>query len=151
SYHTSVVGGNDDGDPEVVLAEIRKVVSRRKIDIVFPSDDVSTRLLAAIRDRLPVRSSPLPDLATFDLLNDKGNFTRYALDHGVRVPQCWLYDRVDELRRDLLAGDLVLPVTVKPTNQSGSRGVIHIREQRELAQLDDVDYRPILVQRHIVG
>jgi biotin carboxylase len=151
SYRRSAVGGNGERDHEILLSEIEEVVRRRGIDLVFPSDDVSTRLLAAVRDRLPVRSSPLPDLATFDLLNDKGNFTRFALDHGVRVPQGWCYASVDELRRDLMAGSLALPVTVKPTNQSGSRGVIHIREAGELGQLDEVDYRPVLVQRHIVG
>ena len=151
SYRTSAAGGNGEQDHEIVLAEIEEIVRRGRIDMVFPSDDVSTRLLAAVRDRLPVHSTPLPDLATFDLLNDKWNFTRFALAHGVRVPQGWSYDEPDELKRDLMSGVLELPVTVKPTNQSGSRGVIHIRDRGEMAQLDEVDYRPILVQRHIVG
>ncbi len=151
AYRNSRLRWDAEPDHEVLLDEICQTVRQRAIDIVFPSEDVSTRLLAAIRDRLPVRSTPLPDLATFDLLNDKGNFTRYALDRGVRVPQCRLYDRAEEVRRDLLAGALAFPVTVKPTNRSGSAGVIHIRDQHELAQLGDVDYRPILVQRHIVG
>ncbi|MGE5271160.1 MAG: ATP-grasp domain-containing protein [Thiohalocapsa sp.] len=151
AYHKSQAHGNGEQDHEVILAEIGEIVGRGGIDIVFPSDDVSTRLLAAIRDRLPVRSSPLPDLATFDLLNDKGNFTRYALDHGVRVPECWLYQHRDEVERALRAGELSLPITVKPTNQSASRGVIHIREPHEMAQLQEVDYHPVLVQRHIVG
>lgn len=151
SYRRSQLRWDADPDPDMLLAEICAVARQRSIDVVFPSDDVSTRLLAAIRDRLPVPSTPLPDLAMFDRLNDKGNFTRYALDHGVRVPECWLYDRTEALRRDLADGRLALPVTVKPTNRSGSAGVIHIRDQREMAQLAAVDYRPILVQRHIVG
>lgn len=151
SYRTSRQRWDAPPDPEAVLDEIAEIAQRRRIDLVFPSDDVSTRLLAAIRDRLPLRSTPLPDLATFDLLNDKGNFTRYAIEHGVRVPECWLYDRVEDLRRDLSTGTLTLPVTVKPTNRSGNAGVIHVRDERELAQLDAVDYHPILVQRHIVG
>jgi glutathione synthase/RimK-type ligase-like ATP-grasp enzyme len=151
SYRTSAAGGNGEQDHEIVLGEVEEIVRRGGIDVVFPSDDVSTRLLAAVRHRLPVRSSPLPDLATFDLLNDKWNFTRFALAHGVRVPQGWSYDEPGELKRDLKSGALELPVTVKPTNQSGSRGVIHIRNRGEIAQLDEIDYRPILVQRHIVG
>jgi biotin carboxylase len=151
SYRKSSAGGNGERDHETILDEIGEIVRQRSIDVVFPSDDVSTRLLAAVRGRLPVRSSPLPDLATFDLLNDKGNFTRFALGHGVRVPQCWLYEEADEVRRDLLAGALDFPITVKPTNQSGSRGVIHMHRQNDIAQLDSVNYRPILVQRHITG
>ncbi len=151
SYQKSRVGGNGDEDHEAILDEIAEIVRRRQIDVVFPSDDVSTRLLAAIRDRLPVRSSPMPDLATFDLVNNKWNFTRFALEHGVRVPECWLYERVDELRRDLDSGALELPVTVKPINQSGGRGVVHIRDKSEMGELDSVDYLPILIQRHIFG
>jgi biotin carboxylase len=151
SYRNSRLRWDGSPDPEGLLDEISEIARQRPIDIVFPSDDVSTRLLAAIGDRLPVRSTPLPDLATFDLLNDKGNFTRYALDHGVRVPECRLYGGIEELRRDLADGSLALPITVKPTNRSGSAGVIHLRDRRELAQLAEIDYRPILVQRHIIG
>src|SRR5436190_17142382 len=59
SYRKSAASGNGERDHEVVLGEIEELVRRGDIDIVFPSDDVSTRLLAAVRDRLPVRSSPL--------------------------------------------------------------------------------------------
>jgi glutathione synthase/RimK-type ligase-like ATP-grasp enzyme len=151
SYRNSAASGNGEQDHEVVLGEIEEIVRQNGIDIVFPSDDVSTRLLASVGDRLPVRSTPLPDLATFDLLNDKWNFTRFALAHGVRVPQGWSYDRREQLRRDLLSGALELPVTVKPTNQSGSRGVMHIRHRGEICQIDEIDYHPILVHRHIIG
>jgi len=142
------------GEPdqaETILAEIGNLVRRHEIDVVFPSDDVSTRLLAGLRDRLPVRCSPMPDLAGFDLLNDKGNFTRFCLDHGVRVPQGWVFDTAAALREGLGRGELRLPLTVKPTNRSGGIGVLHIRDETELQWLDRVDYRPVLAQRHIVG
>jgi hypothetical protein len=151
SYRKSRLEWRGPHDHAAILDEIGDIVRRRGIDIVFPGDDVATRLLAAIRDRLPVRSTPLPDLATFDLLNDKWRFSCFALDHGVRVPRGWHYEQVDEVRRDLLSGARALPVTVKPPNWSGGRGVIHIRDSGEIAQLDTVDYRPILVQQHIIG
>jgi hypothetical protein len=151
SYTRSESSGNDEADRRIVADEINRIARQRRLDIVFPSDDVSTRLLASLRDELPVRSSPLPDLATFDLLNDKGNFTRFALDHRVRVPQGWTYGEVEELRRDIRSGKLCLPLTVKPTNRSGGYGVIHIRAEREMPELDKVEYRPVMAQRHIVG
>src|SRR5947209_7091148 len=64
SYHRSAATGNGATDHELILGEIRQLVRQQKIDVVFPSDDVSTRLLASIRDRLPVRTTPLPDLTT---------------------------------------------------------------------------------------
>src|SRR5579863_5069221 len=151
TYDHSALCWDGPADHERLLAEIREVVRRRKIDVIFPSDDVSTRLLAALRDRLPVRATPLPDVATFDLLNDKWNFTRFAVAHGVRVPQGWLRESAEEVRRDLRAGLLRLPLTAKPVNRSGGHGVIHIRDESELGLLDHIDYRPILLQRHILG
>lgn len=142
---------HDPADEGSVLADIEAAATRHRIDIVFPSDDVSTRLLARLRDRLPVRTSPLPDLAVFDLLNDKWNFTRYCHRHGVRVPPGWCFASVDELRAALASRELDLPITVKPINRSGGVGVVHIRDAREYALLGRIDYRPVLVQRHIIG
>ncbi|HTQ32761.1 MAG TPA: ATP-grasp domain-containing protein, partial [Stellaceae bacterium] len=139
------------GDPKTLLSEIDDIVSRHAIDVIFPSDDVSTRLLAALRDRLPAPYVPLPDLATFDLLNDKWRFTRFCHDNDIPAPRGRLYATLAELRRSLDRGEAVLPITVKPTNRSGGVGVRHIRTPAELALLDTIDYAPMLVQRHIVG
>jgi carbamoylphosphate synthase large subunit len=139
------------GDLEILLAEIGELIAHRRIDIVLPSDDVSTRMLAALAYRLPVRCVPLPDLATFDLLNDKWRFTRHCLANGIRAPEVWLFDNVARLRAALIGDEIALPITVKPTNRSGGVGVRHIVEPRELAVLDAIDYQPILVQRHIRG
>ncbi len=142
------------GEPEnaaQILDEIENLVRRHKIDVIFPSDDVSTRLLIAIRNRLPVRSSLLPDLATFDLLNNKWNFTRYCHAEGVRVPEGWCFETLGSLRAALRSGEIALPLTVKPTNRSGSVGVFHLREESDRALLDRIEYQPILVQRHIIG
>ena len=139
------------GDPQALLAEIAELARRYAIDIVLPSDDVSTRLLAALGDRLPVRAAPLPEVETFDLMNDKWRFTRFCRDNAVRAPEGWLFDSVGALRDALAGGEVALPVTVKPVNRSGGAGVLHIREPGELRLIEAIDYRPILVQRHVLG
>ena len=142
------------GEPEnatQILGQIDRLVREHKINMIFPSDDVSTRLLIAIRDRLPVRTSLLPDLATFDLLNNKWNFTRYCQAKGIRVPEGWCFETPGELRAALRSGEISLPITVKPASRSGSVGVFHILDEGDGALLDRIDYRPIVVQRHIVG
>lgn len=138
-------------DPEALLAEIERLVRDHAIDIVFPGDDIATRLLSVLSERLPVRGVPLPHIATFDLLNDKWRFTRLCLDNGIHAPQAWLFDDIGEFRDALESGAITLPVTVKPTNRSGGAGVLHIREAGELGLIDTVDYRPVLVQQHIIG
>ncbi|HEV8014087.1 MAG TPA: ATP-grasp domain-containing protein [Stellaceae bacterium] len=138
-------------DYEILAEEITGLAISHDFDLVIPSDDVSTRALAAIKDQLPIRTTPLPDVATFDTLNDKWNFARCCEDHGVRVPATRRYENAAALRRDLTAGAIALPLTVKPTNWSGGVGVMHIRTAHELALLDAVDYRPVLAQQHIRG
>jgi len=138
-------------DYDLILDEIKLLVKEQRIDLIMPSDDVSTRLLAALADRLPVRTSPVPSLDCFDTMNDKWNFARFSRDHGVRVPESWLFETAEDLRGALKSGRLALPLTVKPTNLSGGAGVLHIRDASELGQLDAVDYRPVLAQRHIDG
>jgi predicted ATP-grasp superfamily ATP-dependent carboligase len=139
------------GDPEALLAEIGDVVRDHAIDLVIPSDDVATRLLAALRGRVPARCINVPNLDTFDLLNDKGRFTDFCRDNGVSAPQGWLFATVDDLRAALARRDIALPITVKPTNRSGGVGVFHIREPGQLPQVEAIDYAPVLVQRHIRG
>ncbi|MGH7093322.1 MAG: ATP-grasp domain-containing protein [Stellaceae bacterium] len=85
------------------------------------------------------------------MLNDKWNFTRFCRDIGARAPQGWCFETVDGLRTVLRAGEIELPITLKPTTRSGGVGVVHIRDDSEIALLDRIDYRPILVQRHIFG
>ncbi|HVH78770.1 MAG TPA: hypothetical protein VM782_05225, partial [Stellaceae bacterium] len=140
-----------DGDAELLLTEIGALVGLHGIDVVFPSDDVSTRLLASLTGRLPVRCVPVPELGTFDLLNDKWTFTRLCVENGIRAPQASLFDNVSGLRAALSRGQVTLPITVKPTNRSGGVGVLHLKEPADLMLLDTVDYRPVLVQRHIRG
>src|SRR5580704_7281142 len=97
-------------EADLILDEVRDVVERHGIDIILSSDDVSTRLLARLQGDLPAPTSLLPDVATFDLLNDKWNFTRFCLDRGIRVPQGWLFDSVGELRAALECGEVALPI-----------------------------------------
>jgi biotin carboxylase len=139
------------GDAEALLSEIGAQARRYAIDVILPSDDVSTRLLAMLGDRLPVRATPLPRVATFELLYDKWRFTRFCRDNGVRAPDGWLFDSVGALRNALEGGEIALPITVKPVNRSGGVGVLHIREPGELRLIEAIDYRPILAQRHVFG
>lgn len=149
-YHRSNFS-YDTPDYEHAAEEIRQLVKRERFDVVLPSDDVSTRLLAAVKYDIGVRTSAVPSLACFDALNDKWNFTRLCAARQIRVPASTLYDNVDELRSDIYAGRLALPVTVKPTNRSGAIGVHHILGDQDVKVLEQIDYSPILAQRFIKG
>lgn len=150
SYRESRFDRTHEAD-DLLLAEICGVVRKHDIDMILPSDDVSTRLIAALRPRLPVPTSLVPEVATFDLLNDKWRFTRFCAEHDVRAPQGWLCQSASDLRMALDDGRLQLPLTVKPLNYSAGVGVLHLTTPADLATVEAIDYRPILVQRHIFG
>jgi hypothetical protein len=149
-YHPAAFD-HTSSDYVVAAEEIRSLVAREGFDVVFPSDDVSTRLLAAVKNVIGVRTSAIPSLSGFDLLNDKWNFYQLCVDHYVRVPSSRLYEDVDELYYELSAGLFPLPVTIKPTNRSGAVGVHHILSQRDMAILQGIDFGPVLAQRFIKG
>ena len=131
--------------------EIRRTAIRLGADILFPSDDVSTRLLATIGPQIGIRTSALPDPGCFDLLNDKWSFYRLCVAHGARTPETRRYHDTGELRRAIESGRLAPPFMLKPPNRSGSVGVQYFQDRPGAAALDAIDYRPILAQRFIQG
>src|SRR5581483_6201640 len=146
---SGVVRPAEDGD--LVRAEIAAAVRSHGIELVLPSDDVSTRLLAGIGAELPAPTSLLPDPATFDLLNDKWRFTRFGTQLGVAVPQGWCFRDAAGLLDALKSGEVRLPLTAKPASRSGSVGVVHLLDEADLPSVASIDYRPVVVQRYVRG
>jgi hypothetical protein len=72
-------------DYGILVQEIAHLSIAIGFDLVMPSDDVSTRALAAIKDEIPLPSTPLAPVEIFDTLNDTANFARFCADHGVPV------------------------------------------------------------------
>ncbi len=139
------------GDYARALDQIEAECRRVDAEIILPSDDVSTRLLIALRDRLPLPTSALPPLAGFDALNNKWNFARLALANGVRVPNTALFKSTAEIKAAVDEGRLSLPLTMKPVNLSGTAGVRHLHTPSDVMTLGTIDYQPILVQSFVRG
>jgi len=135
----------------VALAEISRVVKELSADIILPSDIISARLLVALKGRLPVPASVLPDPACFDMLNDKWQFYRFCKDHGVRVPQSWLFEDTDALKAAIAEGSVPFPFIIKPLDSSGGFGVHRIMGKSDLKIIDDIRYKLVLAQKLIVG
>lgn len=133
------------------VAEISDWIKRVSADIILPSDIVSTRLLAAIADRLPAPSCALPDPACFDRLNDKLLFYNFCNEHDVPVPQTWLFDDAAQLREALAMGRVPLPIIVKPHNSMGGRGILPIIIESDISYLEKILYTPVLAQTYLIG
>jgi len=133
------------------LAEITRCVHEVSADLIMPTDINSTRLLTALAGRLPVRTPALPDAASFDMLNDKWKFYRFCKEHGLSAPQTWLFEDVDTLKKAIIEKEVPLPIIVKPVDSSGGIGIYQIKDKADLDRVDKVQYKPLLVQKMIVG
>ena len=142
---------NSDGPLENVVEQIERIVLRENIDFVMCSDCVTSLLLIKNSGRLSIPTFPMPDLETFQTLNDKWCFYKLCTSIGVSVPETFLYQNVCALKADIAAGRIKAPITVKPTNLNSGIGVHHIILPDDLSLLDVINYEPIVAQRHIIG
>ncbi|HEY5208763.1 MAG TPA: ATP-grasp domain-containing protein [Stellaceae bacterium] len=140
------------GEADACLAdEINRRVREFDIDMVLPGDVQATRSLIALRDAIDAPCFPMPTLEQFDRLNDKWFFTNLCGELDILTPKSWHVADAAELRREIEAGRIPLPAIAKPINHDGSLGVIKLDGADALAQLDRIDYAPIIVQEFIEG
>jgi hypothetical protein len=148
----TLIGVPITGEYDPGLAEeINRAIHGLGIDMVLPGDAEATRSLIAIRQALDAPCFPMPSLAQFDLLNNKWKFTGLARELGLLCPQSWLARDATELRELVEAGKIRLPAIAKPVNHDGSLGVLKLDPSGALAQIEKIDYAPIIVQEFIPG
>lgn len=135
---------------DAMIALVNAHVVSLGIDFVFAGDQPATRSLAAMRDRLCVPCYPMPDLVTFDLLNDKAQFTELCRTLDILCPPTWvLQDRRDMLA-SLAEGSIKLPIVVKPLSLDGNRGVSVLNSPADV-HAAEIAYEPVLIQQFIPG
>jgi hypothetical protein len=79
-------------DYRILIQEIAHLSIVAGFDMLMPSDDVSTRALAAIKEEIPLPSTSVPPVEIFDMLNDATRFVWFCAEHGIPVSR----DRHDE-------------------------------------------------------
>jgi predicted ATP-grasp superfamily ATP-dependent carboligase len=136
-------------DPALVAA-INQIIARHQIDFVFAGDQPATRALIAMAADLDAPCYPMPDLPTFDLLNDKSRFTALCSTLGIRCPPTRIFPDRAAMLAAASDGTLKLPAVIKPLSLDGNRGVTIVATAAEL-HAARVDYSPILVQDFIPG
>ncbi len=122
--------------------------------VVVPCDCDAIRLLHRLGDpTLPTIPMPRPD--TLETLDDKWAFHQLCVAHGLRVPETVHLASRQQVVFDDIAAVTGAPFIVKPTCESGSRGVVLVRDAGELRRkvLDDPHYPPgpAIAQRFIAG
>jgi predicted ATP-grasp superfamily ATP-dependent carboligase len=141
-----------DGGFDAELAnEINRQIARFRIDVVLAADAPTTRALISIKAYLDAPCFPMPELAQFDLLNNKWEFGDLCRSLGIDTPETRLVSNAEALAREIENAEIRLPKVVKPLSMDGGDGVIKIEPETARAQVAQITYAPIIVQEFIDG
>lgn len=136
--------------PGFGIAAVNALCARHGIQTILPGDGPSTAFLARHGAALAAPCFPVPDAASFALLDAKDSFVALCRRLGVPVPETRvLADRAALLA--LLAAGGTGALVAKPLGLSGSQGVYVIRPETPAHAIDRIDYAPIMLQSHVPG
>ncbi len=118
-------------EPEAFQQSVQSLIEQYGFDFVFPVRDETTRRIAEITERLPERTSTLLDTPEkIQQLQDKKQCGKLAARTGIPTPATYYPDEQDIKHIREVAE---FPVLLKPTNESGSRGIQRVESGAELA------------------
>jgi predicted ATP-grasp superfamily ATP-dependent carboligase len=141
-----------DGNGSAALAaELNAAIERFDIEVVVPGDAQASRSLIAVRDRLLAPSFPMPDLETFDRLNDKWRFYQLCKSLGVPVPYSEFVASKTDLSNAFESGACLKPKIAKPLSLTGSEGCLQLDLSNARDRIAKIEYAPIILQDYIEG
>jgi predicted ATP-grasp superfamily ATP-dependent carboligase len=145
----------DGSDDDNFVTAVTSLARRIPRVILIPVDCDAIRLINRVRDRISVKSTPIPDLPTLEMFHDKWRFHQFCTRHGLRVPETRFIGPKSNLDFDAIASELGVPFVVKPVNQTGSLGITIVASRAHLEQSvrdnDGYRYAPLIAQRYIDG
>jgi predicted ATP-grasp superfamily ATP-dependent carboligase len=145
----------DFADDDAAAQHLNSLAAQNPEAVLIPYDCEGIRLVNRLKGRLTLASLPLPEPATLDMFDDKWAFHQFCLGHGLPVPLTLWVGTKSALDFNALTGALGLPFVVKPTNASGSVGVVvvHGREQfqQDIIDKPGYDFSTLIAQQFIAG
>ena len=144
-------GRDDDSFVDIVNC----IATTRPHVILIPADCDAIRLANRVRDRLAIRMTPIPELATLNMFDNKWQFYKFCMRTGLPEPETRHFASKSELDFETIASDLGVPFVVKPLNQAGSLGVHIVTDaadfEASIIHNDDYDFGALIAQRYIQG
>jgi predicted ATP-grasp superfamily ATP-dependent carboligase len=141
------------------IETLRREVIRRRINVIFPMSDVTTRLLLEHRDVFRDVRIPCPPAEAFDAVSDKWELYLRARELGIPVPPTALVRSRTELAA--ITQGMAFPLVIKPPRSrmmSGNRWIAppvrYARSADELEALaveESFAAHPLLVQECVPG
>lgn len=117
-------------EPEAHIEFLLKYLSHRHVDVLFPTGDIPTDIIARHQDMLRRYTHlALPAYEVFQYGRDKIHTLQAAKRAGVPIPLTW-YPHKQPLGQ--IAKDARYPCLIKPALSAGARGITFVRSGEEL-------------------
>jgi len=145
-----------DGHDDTRFVELVNTLARQMPHIkLIPADCEGIRLANRVRHRLRVHITPIPDLATLNMFDDKWQFHQFCTQKDLCVPTTRLVGSKEEIDFDAIVSEFGLPFVLKPVNQAGSLGVQIVTSKNYYETVirnnDDYQFSPLIAQQFIEG
>jgi predicted ATP-grasp superfamily ATP-dependent carboligase len=147
-------------DGGAFVEALKLAAARRRIDVILPMSDLTTRLLLEHREEFGDVRIPCPSLDAFDAVSDKWELYARARELDIPMPLTALVRSRAGLA-EAVAG-MAFPLVVKPRRSRMMRGgrwvALPVRYANSVEELDrilaaegGVDDHPFLVQEYVSG
>ncbi|OWW19283.1 ATP-grasp domain-containing protein [Noviherbaspirillum denitrificans] len=145
-----------DGADDATFTEVvNRIADFNPHVILIPADCDAIRLANRVRDRLRVKTTPIPMQQTLDMFDNKWLFHQFCTRIGLPVPDTLHFPSKAVMDFHAIESRIGLPFVVKPLDRAGSTGVHVVRSAEDFAAsiLDNTgyDYGDLIAQRYIHG
>ncbi|MGB7948010.1 MAG: hypothetical protein WCH75_10045 [Candidatus Binatia bacterium] len=139
---------------EKYIQAIERICEKEEITTIFPSYDPHVYVFSKNKERFAKMGIliPIPDYETVITPLDKYRTACAAQEVGFPCPKTYLPESDDELRR--IAGEVGLPLVIRPRFSSGAEGMQIVNDVGSLAErfrFVETHYGPAIVQEYIPG
>jgi biotin carboxylase len=140
-------------DAAVVARKINELHQCAPISSVIPTDLSASLLLAGMKSRLIPPTFPIADFATLQQLDDKWEFAKLCMAHGVAIPRTLQFMSNSTINPEQIETELGYPAIVKPVSGFGQRNIVILRDREEAKQFQAAFSHPngMVVQEYLSG
>lgn len=116
-------------NPKVFFQQIKSELTKNKYDLLITMEDATIKALLPHRHEIEkLTRFPLPNNKSFEIASDKEKTLKFAKKINIDIPQTYFnISKID-------TNKITLPVIIKPTISSGSRGLQYINTIKTLTE-----------------
>ena len=116
--------------PELFINSLKHHVEKNNIEVLMPIYE-ETFVISKYKNRFPSSVNiPVADYETLTKANNNRYLMNFAGEIGVKIPQTWTIDDINELRQ--VAKKVELPAVIKLVEGVGSKGLRFAHSEDEL-------------------